>query len=232
MSGDPIPAKADPLGAETPAVPAAMAEPVPAPPAVPGMPGAAATPAAPGVPATTAAPEAPAPPLVPPVPATPATPATPAASAEAALASRRRLALLAGFGRVVRFIVMVALLVAGVALGSASFQRSQPPAPVAGDPVTAGIVPPPIVQEFVSALASNDPDAIRSAVPTDPYKLLAAELQRWDFATVTSVETLSTLDDGPRSSTAIVLIGHTSAGNPVSINLIVHADAGKIVSFR
>jgi hypothetical protein len=229
MSGDPIPAKADPLAAETPAVPAAMTEPVPAPPAVPGMPGAAATPAAPGVPATTAAPEAPAPPLVPPVPVAPA---TPAASAEAAPPSRRRLALLAGFGRIVRFIVMVALLVAGVALGSASFQRSQPPAPVAGDPVTAGIVPPPIVQEFVTALASNDPDSIRSAVPTDPYKLLAAELQRWDFATVTSVETLSTLDDGPRSSTAIVLIGHTSGGNPVSINLIVHADAGKIVSFR
>ena len=229
MSGDPIPAKADALGAETPAVPAAMAEPVPASPAVPGMPGAAATPAAPRVPATTAAPEAPAPPLVPPAPAVPAGPAVPA---EAAAPSRRRLVLLAGIGRLARLIVMVALLVAGVALGSASFQRSQPPAPVAGDPVTAGVAPPPIVQEFVTALASNDPDAIRSAVPTDPYKLLAAELQRWDFATVTSVETLSTLDDGPRSSTAIVLIGHTSGGNPVSINLIVHADAGKIVSFR
>ena len=229
MSGDPIPAKADPLGADTPAVPAAMAEPVSAPPAVPGMPG---TPATPGVPATPAAPEAPAPPLVPPAPSAAATPATLAASAEAALPSRRRLVALAGLGRLVRFIVMVTLLVAGVALGSASFQRSQPPAPVAGDPVTAGVAPPAIVQEFVTALASNDPDAIRSAVPTDPYKLLAAELQRWDFATVTSVETLSTFADGPRSSTAIVLVGHTSGGNPVSINLIVHADAGKIVSFR
>ena len=229
MSGDPIPAKADPLGADTPAVPAAMAEPVSAPPAVPGMPG---TPATPGVPATPAAPEAPAPPLVPPAPSAASTPATLAASAEAALPSRRRLVALAGLGRLVRFIVMVALLVAGVALGSASFQRSQPPAPVAGDPVTAGVAPPAIVQEFVTALASNDPDAIRSAVPTDPYKLLAAELQRWDFATVTSVQTLSTFADGPRSSTAIVLIGHTSGGNPVSINLIVHADAGKIVSFR
>ena len=229
MSGDPIPAKADPLGADTPAVPAAMAEPVSAPPAVPGMPG---TPATPGVPATPAAPEAPAPPLVPPAPSAAATPATLAASAEAALPSRRRLVALAGLGRLVRFIVMVTLLVAGVALGSASFQRSQPPAPVAGDPVTAGVAPPAIVQEFVTALASNDPDAIRSAVPTDPYKLLAAELQRWDFATVTSVQTLSTFADGPRSSTAIVLIGHTSGGNPVSINLIVHADAGKIVSFR
>ena len=228
MSGDPIPAKADALGADTPAVPAAMAEPVPA----PGMPGTPASPATPGVPAAPAAPEAPAPPLVPPAPAVPAGPATVAASADAALPSRRRLVLLAGLGRLARLIVMVALLVAGVALGSASFQRSQPPAPVAGDPVTAGVAPPPIVQEFVTAIASNDPDAIRSAVPTDPYKLLAAELQRWDFATVTSVETLSTLDDGPRSSTAIVLIGHTSGGNPVSINLIVHADAGKIVSFR
>ena len=135
-------------------------------------------------------------------------------------------------GRLVRFMVMVALLVGGVALGSASFQRSQPPAPVAGDPVTAGVAAPPIVQEFVTALASNDPDAVRSAVPTDPYKLLTSEMQRWDFATVTSVETLSTYVDDPRSSTAIVLIGRTSGGNPVSINLIVHADAGKIVSFR
>jgi hypothetical protein len=49
MSGDPIPAKADALGAETPAVPAAMAEPVPAPPAVPAVPGMPGTPAAPGI---------------------------------------------------------------------------------------------------------------------------------------------------------------------------------------
>jgi hypothetical protein len=69
-------------------------------------------------------------------------------------------------------------------------------------------------------------------VPTEPYKLFTNEMQRWDFATVTSVKTLSTVVDGSRSSTAIVLIGTTSSGNPVSINLIVHADAGKIVSFR
>jgi hypothetical protein len=261
MSGEPTPAKAEPLGAEvlgaeTPAVPAAMAEPipVPAPPAapVPAPSAAPGTSSTQGVPATTAAPEAPAPPLVPSTPAAPATPADPVAATAAtaaapatpadpvaataataaAPAGRRRLVLLAGLGRLARFIVLVALLAGGVALGYASFQRAQPPVPVAGDPVTAGVAAPPIVQEFVSALAGNDPDGIRSAVPTEPYKLFTNEMQRWDFATVTSVKTLSTVVDGSRSSTAIVLIGTTSSGNPVSINLIVHADAGKIVSFR
>ena len=223
MSGEPIPAESEALSAETPAVPAAMVEPVPARPAVP------AAPPVPGGPATPAAPAETAPPVVPAVPAVPAAPATPV---EAVSPARRRLVTLAGIGRLVRFVLMAALLVGGIALGYASFERSRPPAPVAGDPVTAGVAAPPIVQEFVTALASNDADSVRSAVPTDPYKLLASELQRWDFATVTSVETLSTLVDGSRSSTAIVLIGRTSGGNPVSINLIVHADAGKIVSFR
>lgn len=203
-SSEPVPASAEMTAAEAAAVPA---ESVPAD-------------AVTAEPASTAA-----------APAPTAGPATvaPAVSAPARLRSARAVA---GLRRLINFAIMVALLVGGVAIGYRSFQAAQPPAPLVGDPVTADVPPPPVVAEFVTALASNDADAIRSAVPTDPYKELTSELQRWGIATVTSIQTLSTFNDGPRSSTAIVLIGTSTQGNSVNINLNIQADAGKIVSFR
>jgi hypothetical protein len=141
--------------------------------------------------------------------------------------------VMAGLGRFARLTVMIAVFAGGVAYGYTSFQSNQPvvTAPV-GDPVTAGVQPPLVVMEAIAAIASNDADRIRSAVPGDPYKLLTSELQRWDFQEVTSVETLSTFVDGTRSSTEIVIVGRATTGNPININLVVHAQGGQIVSFR
>ncbi len=146
---------------------------------------------------------------------------------------RRRLARLrVGLGRLVRAAVMIALFVGGIALGHANVRPSTPVAAPAGDPATVGVLPAPAVQELVAALLTNDADRVRAAVPAEPYTLLTSEMQRWDFETVSTVETLSTLVDGPRSSTAMVLIGRTTTGNPVNINLVVHTVDGQIVSFR
>lgn len=146
---------------------------------------------------------------------------------------RHRLARLrVGLGRLVRAAVMVALFVGGIALGYANVRPATPVAAPAGDPATVGVPPAPAVQELVTALLTNDADRVRAAVPAEPYTLLTSEMQRWDFETVTTVETLSTLVDGPRSSTEIILIGRATTGNPVNINLVVHTVDGQIVSFR
>ena len=170
---------------------------------------------------------------VPPVTADAAPPATTPATGIAVAAERRsRARLVAGLRRFARFAIMLALLVGGAALGSRSFQASQPAPPVLGDPVTAGVPTPPVVTEFIAAFATNNADAIRSAVPAEPYKQLASELQRWDISTITSIQTLSTFEQAGHSSTAIVMIGRSSAGNVVTINLIIQESGGKIVSFR
>ena len=165
----------------------------------------------------------------------------PAAAAAAAVdappaigaARRRRLAIVAGLTRVLRFALMLALLAVGIALGYQSFSTSQPPptAPVV-DPATAGNQPAPVVREFIAAVGRNDADAIRSAVPATPYKALTAEMSRWEINTVTSVETLATYEDGQRTATAFVMIGRNSSKNPVAINLVVETQAGNIVGFK
>ena len=116
--------------------------------------------------------------------------------------------------------------------GRRIFQRTQPPPILVGDVSTGGVDAPPVVKELTDALTTNNADSIRSAVSTGPYEKLAAELQQWNIQGVTSVETLATMKDGPRSATEIIIRAKTSDGNPLIINLVVHVADNKIVNFR
>ena len=146
---------------------------------------------------------------------------------------RRSLAIVAGLTRVLRFALVLAGFGFGVLLGYQYFLTSQPaPTGQVVDPATAGNLPAPVVREFIAAVARNDADAIRSAVPATPYKALTAEMSRWEINKVTSVETLATFEDGQRTATAFVMIGRDGSQNPVAINLVVETQAGNIVGFK
>ena len=158
-------------------------------------------------------------------------PVPPVVSAEP---RRRRIGLAVDIARVARFVVAIALLAGGAALGASSFQARQAREPIAvsGDPATAGIATPAVVQEFRDALASNDTDRVRAAVPGEPYEQLTREMGTWSFSHVTVVETLATYQDEGRTATELVIRGRNVEGNPVLINLIVHAESGVITMFR
>jgi len=159
----------------------------------------------------------------------PAVATTPVVSA----ARRRGLAVVAGVGRLLRFALVVALFALGVAVGNQAFLNSQSAATrSAADPATAGRQPALVVQEFISAVGTNDADRIRSTVPAEPYKLFTSEIERWKFQQVTSVETLGTYQDGPRAATAFVMLGLDTAGNPIAMDLIVETQDGNIVGFK
>jgi hypothetical protein len=49
---------------------------------------------------------------------------------------------------------------------------------------------------------------------------------------VTSVQTLATMQDGPRSVTEIIITGRTAGGDPLVFNLVVHVTDNQIVNFR
>jgi len=157
-----------------------------------------------------------------------------AVTTEAAKKARpgRRAHVLRWGARLLTFAITIALFVGGVALGSALFERTQPPPPVVGDPSTGGVPTPPVVKELADALASNDADSLRSAVSGDPYRLLAGELQSWNMQGVTSVKTLATMHDGPRSATEIIITGKSASGDPLVFNLVVHVTDNQIVNFR
>ncbi len=124
------------------------------------------------------------------------------------------------------------LLAGGAPSARPIFQRTQPPPILVGDVSTGGIDAPPVVKELTDALTTNNADSIRSAVSTGPYEKLAAELQQWNIQGVTSVETLATMKDGPRTATEIIIRAKTADGNPLIINLVVHVADNKIVNFR
>ena len=208
---DPLPDPAPEPTAATPE-PTATPDTAAAPDATAATPDAAAAitePLAPPIDAPIADPAAP--PTTTPAPAT--TPATTSPY------KSRRLHLLAGIRWLAARAFAIALFVGGVAIGYSLYVAVQPPPIVALDPAVDGAVAPAVVQEFIAALASNDAAALRSAVPADPYQLLIAEMSRWDFQTVQSVETLSTYVDGPRTATELVMTGLSTEGIPVSVNL-------------
>lgn len=179
-----------------------------------------------------------APPLTPPVEATADAAAAAAADvaspADPAVSRRHRARVkVAGFLHwFVLRLLAVLLFVGGVALGYNAFLNSQPAPISAVDPAVADTSPPPVVQEFIAALQSNDEAGLRSAVPPDPYQLLIAETKRWQFQTINDVKVLSTAVDGPRTATELILTGVSTAGNRVIINLVVHTTDGRISSFR
>ncbi len=144
----------------------------------------------------------------------------------------RRIRIKSWAVRLATFAFTVALFAGGVALGGLAFDRSQPPPPNVGDPSTGGVATPAVVRELTDALATNNSDSLRSAVSGDPYRLLAGEMQSWNMQGVTSVETLATMQDGPRSVTEIIITGRTAAGDPLVFNLVVHVTDNQIVNFR
>jgi hypothetical protein len=155
---------------------------------------------------------------------------------------RRRLALMAGLARLARLTVMVAIFVAGVALGYARFQATQPTTAAAAGPVTAGESTPISVHALIQALGRNDLDAARSSVSplrneageviTDPYRWLAGELQAMRLQAVSKVQLVGTFVDGQRTATVIVISGRSTQGADVARQLIVQTDNGNIVSFK
>jgi len=167
--------------------------------------------------------------------APPATAPSVAADAPPAISTARRrlLVLRAGLGRVLRFALVLAIFIGGVAFGYRAFLASQPaPSAPFSDAATAGNQASPVVREFIAAVATNDADAVRSAVPAGPYKLFTYEMERWEFQEVTSVDTLATYEDGTRTSTAFVMVGRDPSNNPIAINLIVETQDGNIVGFK
>lgn len=165
---------------------------------------------------------------------------TPAAAAPAADATplmsrarRRGLAVVAGLTRVLRFAFVVALFAVGVALGYQSFLNQQQVTAAPGpDPATAGNQPAPVIRELIAAVGTNDADRIRAAMPSEPYKLFTSEMQRWEFKEVTSVETLATFEDGPRTATSFVMVGRDLAGNPIAMTIVAETKDGNIVGFK
>ena len=149
---------------------------------------------------------------------------------ERSAARRRRVG---GALRTVATVVIGAvLLVAGIAIGNYVFLATRG-APIAlGDPGTNLQNPPPAAQEFISALAVNDADAIRSSLDAGPHIDLSREMEKYGIQSVDSVEVLGTTVDGPRSATEILMHYQREDGIPFAINLVILVNGGKIEGFR
>lgn len=168
-------------------------------------------------------------PAAPPVePVEPAAPPAPAPSAAAPIP--RRLRVLAATRRLLAAVLMLAIFGLGVAVGYSTFVVNQPSTPVVGDPQLGDTPAPPSVKELVVALSTNDTDAMRSAVPPQPFQVLTAGMQ--GVQEVRSVETLATFADGPRTATHLILHVVQDNGVPVTINLTVLTQDGAIVGIR
>jgi hypothetical protein len=161
--------------------------------------------------------------------------ATPVVAAEAPAAPAkpsRRPAILAWVRRFVTFVLAVALFVTGVAIGTATFQRTRPALVAVEGPVTDSQPPPAVAQEFITALGNNNADAMRSSLNAQPNKDLTDEFARFGIKKVLSVQTLGTSVDGTRSATEILLKTEKTDGLPFEVNLVILVDGGQIEGFR
>lgn len=160
---------------------------------------------------------------------TPAVADTPAAEAGPSRRSAAR-RVLRQLGVVV---LTVGLFVGGIALGTYLFQTTRA-APAGGG---TGVVvnsegPPPVAQEFISALGRNDADALRSSLDQEPHLDLTREMTKFGIQRVDNVEVLGTHVDGDRSATEILMQYESTDGTPFAINLVILVDSGKIEGFR
>lgn len=163
---------------------------------------------------------------------TPAGVAVPAA-VPPATPSRRRAVAAAALGRLVAFVLTVALFVGGIGLGLQIFQLTHPPrAAVAGADVPGATQAPPVAKEFIAALGANDADGLRSSLDVQPHADLTSEFKRFDIQKVTGVETLGTSVDGTRSATEILVRSVKTDGLPFDVNLVILVNNGKIEGFR
>jgi hypothetical protein len=134
-----------------------------------------------------------------------------------------------------RPVATLVLFVAGIGLGYAAFHATRPlmaGSPIVVDDSSANGRTPPAVQDLVAALKSDDQNAVRAVLDSDPYRLLAGELASMKFQKIDGVDTLSTYSHDNLAATEIVIHGVDSDGNDTAINLVVHEKDDVIVSFR
>ena len=166
-----------------------------------------------------------------PVPTDTGTASTSADSPPATVKISRQAVFLAGLRRVLAFSIAVLLFAGGFALGLRAFESSRP-VPTVSASQNPSVSPPPVAQEFIAALRSNDADALRSALAPQPHKDITDEFERFGIRTVRDVETLGTEVDGTRSATEIMLMAENTDGLAFGINLVILVDGGKIEGFR
>jgi hypothetical protein len=242
MTSDPLrrpdePASDPVAGAPAPADPPPASEPTPTtpgPPTTPEPPGEADTlsPAAAASAEAAAAMEA--------VPQTEAvTTAEAVAAAEAAAAEsapaekpRRRTAVVGAMRHLAIVVLGLALFVGGVALGNYAFQTSRNPSAAVGVGDAPLGEPANVTKEFISALAANDADALRSSLMKEPHIDLTREMERYGIQSVDKVEILGTQVDGTRSATEILMEYQRTDGVAFAINLVVLVEGSQIEGFR
>jgi hypothetical protein len=168
----------------------------------------------------------------------------PAATAEAAAAAaaaagergkRRRATVVGIFRKLAIVVVTVVLFVGGIALGNRAFWNSHPTATSAGQ--TAVDVPtdspPPVANEFITALAANNADAVRSSLDQIPHLDLTDEMTKFGIQHIDKVQVLGTKDfGGGRSATEVLMEYQNTDGVPFAINLVILVNGGKIEGFR
>jgi hypothetical protein len=168
---------------------------------------------------------------VPEAPATEPAVETPAESATPDMKSRRLAAIAAG-RRVAAFLIAVALFLVGLRLGYVLHEMNRPVASVSSQEGPGSVQPPPIAQEFITALATNDADALRSSLDAQQHLDLTGEMTRFGIHRVAQVEVLGTDIDDKRSATEILMKAENADGMPFAINLVILVDSGKIEGFR
>jgi hypothetical protein len=162
--------------------------------------------------------------------------ATQAAAADAAVVpSPRRSERVATFmRRFVIFAIAIAIFVGGIALGSTIFQMTRPASAVvpAGQVGTTAEQPALVTQEFIAALRANNFDAMRSSLQAEAAIHFADEIELRGVMTFDKVEVLGTHVAGQRSATEILMQYKNDQDIPLSINLVILVDGGKIEGFR
>jgi hypothetical protein len=161
--------------------------------------------------------------------------ATQAASDAPADASPRRRERVTSFVRRLGVVaIAVALLVGGIALGSAIFQMTRPATDVVptGQLGTTADQPALVTQEFITAMRASDFDALRSSLQQEAAIHFEDEIQRRAVKSIDKVEVLGTHVFGERSATEIVMQYKTDEDIPRSINLVILVDGGRIEGFR
>ena len=127
----------------------------------------------------------------------------------------------------------VALLALGVYGGWQVYTTNLPAPALPGDPAVVGVATPPAVAELASAIGADDANSIRVALNPDMFSRYTSDMERFGIATVDGVTTLATFADGPRTATALVIpLPPDTDLNPFTINLVVIAQDGQIVSLR
>jgi hypothetical protein len=156
----------------------------------------------------------------------------PAPSIAVPAANRSRLSGVVILRRLLNTAVTVALLVAGIYAGWQYYTSNQPTAAPPGDPAVVGVPTPPIVSELANAIGADDANAIRVTLNAEMFSRYTADMERFGIQSIDGVTTLGTFSDGPRTATALVILGRSVDRNPFTINLVVIAQDGQIVRLR